>query len=327
MKVTTISRTAFVLTIAVSTMGTACQAQDTPPPPPLDAKTYTLEAKHTVNEALKYKMSMKMKMDMKAAKTDAALPKLGDITMDMTMRLKTVAVKPDGTGVIVMQVLDGESTAMGQKRSMAGTPPITQEVDKRGKVVSMKGMEALPGAQFMQGMDFKNMGVTGLILPDHPVRVGDTWETEQAFPLGDSKGKVTCTILGTESIQGQETLKIKQIWAVPLNMNMGMDGKPTKDEANAMIGMTGNVTISSLANILPANARAVKTVADVDMKLIMSMKGAAAAQSPFGETMEMTSKGKTELALLSAEIVTPPAAKPSSSLKKPAAKSAAAKKH
>ena len=154
------------------------------------------------------------------------------------------------------------------------------------------------------------MPATGILLPDHPVKLGDTWQDEQPFPIGDTKGKITCTLLSTESIQGQDTLKIKQLWVVPIVMSIGMDGKPTKDEASAFMIMNGQVTIESTANLLPANARVIKSCGDFGMKFAMQLKGPLADQNPFGSSMEMIGKGKTDLLLLSAGKVEPPPIKP-----------------
>src|SRR5258708_141965 len=316
---------AALLALASLTHSTA-HAQDAPPPPPNNTQSYTLEAKYAVNDLLKYKMLMTMKMNMKPAKEGAPVPPLGEMTTSATMRMKTVAVKPDGTGVIVSQILEGETSAMGRKSPMTGIPPFTQEIDKRGRIKSMSGLPTSgAGAQFLQGMDFKNMQSSGVLLPDHPVKVGDTWEDEVPFPIGNAKAKITCTLLGTESVQGVDTLKVKQLLVVPIVMSLGMDGQPTKDEASAMMTMNGQVTVDAIMNILPANARLVKSSGDFGMKMMMEFKGALATQSPFGAGMEMTGTGKVGMTLLSAGKAEPAPTKPAAPAAKPAVKKPAVK--
>ena len=320
--------TPVLAALALALLGSRlAHTQDAPPPPPFNAQSYTLEAKYAVNDLLKYKMAMTMKMDMKAAKAGAPVPPLGEMSTNATIRMKTVAVKPDGTGVIVSQILEGETAAMGKKQSLAGTPPFTQEIDKRGRIKVISGLPTTgAGAQFLQGMDFKNMQSSGVLLPDHPVKVGDSWEGEVPFPIGNSKAKITCTLLGAEPVQGVETLKVKQLLVVPIIMSLGMDGQPTKDEGATMITMNGQVTVDGIMNILPANARLVKSSGDFGMKLAMEFKGPLAAQSQVGAGMEMTGNGKVGMTLLSAGKVEPVSTKPPAApTTKPAAKRPAVK--
>jgi len=301
-----------VLLIGALALATLCPAlaQEEPPPPPVE-KTYTLQMKPSIGDLLRYRMQMDMKMDLKSEKGELPIPTPVEGGMSGTMRLKTVGIKPDGAAVVVVEIREGALTAMGNTIPFPEMPPVTLEMDRLGKVLKVRDAGKIPGGtMFSQWMNFSQMPIQGVVLPDRPVRIGDSWETEIPFPISDQKVRVVTTLIGLETVGGQETLKIKQVMTVPVDMKLDQTGQPTKDTSRTMTTMTGEVSINSIANVLERNARLVKLVGDADARLAVESKSPAAEQSPFGSQMNMTMGMRMTMSLISAgKVQAPPKTK------------------
>jgi len=260
-------------------------------------KTYDIKAKYSVGDLLKYQMNMNLNMAMTVPNGASPFPG-GEMVMTSGLKYKTVGIKPDGTAVITIQTEGAKGTMMGQEMPVPATPPITMEVDSRG-IGKMRGMENVPGGQVLsQLMNMNKMPSMGLALPDHPVKIGESWDVEIPSPMG--KIKMASTLLGVERLGGVETLRIKMITTMPLDFKMGAAGTPVTDDAKAMMIMSGNSVTSSILNIQSDNARILKLAGDIKTDMKMTMKGEAASQSPFGSEMNMKMDGKMSLNLLSA---------------------------
>src|SRR5579872_1106649 len=260
--------------------------QDQPPPPPVDPnKTYDLAAKYSVGDLLKYKAQMNFNVQVTTPGGNNAFPG-GDIAGGFTMRMKTVGLLPDGTGVIALTVEGSEMSMMGNTLPMPQMPTTMIEADRRGRT-KPRGLATAPGAgqAFAQMFDMNRMSSSmGAVLPDHPVKVGDTWQTEMPMPIGGTL-KVVNTLMGVETVGGLETLKVKQVMTMPFDIKIGPDQKPTRDASKAVMVMTGSGTVDGVLNILESNARLVRMVADIKSDMAMELNGDAAQQSPFGSTM------------------------------------------
>ena len=287
---------------------------------PGGANLYTLSLKGSVGDLVRYKTQTTMKMQMKGANGESPLPTAPETSSEIIHKVKTVAVRPDGSMVQVMTIEKGQMHVMGQSVDMPATPPVTMEVDRLGRA-TIKGAEKLPGAQILnQFMNMNQVPSSGFLFPDHPVKVGDSWETLIPAPTGAGKMKITSTLLGAEEIGGRQTLKLKQVTEMPLDLKVTADQKPAADEASAAMVMKGSIAVNSIANILPGNGRLVKVVGDIDMKMQMTLKGDAAKSSPFGPTLSMTGSGTYTSSLLSEGKVPAAAAKPAARTKTGAAK-------
>jgi hypothetical protein len=281
-------------------------AQETPPGPPTDPnKTYSPVAKYSLNDLLKYKMGMKMLVSTKNDKGESPMPDQ-EMEMATTTKLKTVKVRDDGSAVLMSTTEGGTMTSMGTKAPIPATPPIKMEINKFG-IAKMSGMENLQGGAAISKMfDFNNMPSMGILFPDHPVKVGESWENLLPNPMGgDEKLKIVSTLLGVEMLGGRETLKIKQTMAMPMKLAFGQGGV-TKDETNAMMVMKGIVNSNGIMNIIEETGRLVKSIGTIQGNVAMEMKGEAAKQSPFGPKMNMKMDGSITMELLSEGKVSPP---------------------
>jgi hypothetical protein len=297
------------------------RAQETPADP---NKTWDIKAKFAVGDLLRYTMRMNMTMEMTTPSGASPLQGPQEMTTAADLKYKTVGIKPDGTAVVVLQTENNKTTLAGNEIPVPETPPITMEIDSHG-VGKMRGLENLPGGQaFAQLLNMNRMPTMGVVLPDHPVKVGDNWGTTLDSPMG--KIKMDCTLLGTETVGGTDTLRIKMVTSVPLDMKMGAAGAPVTDAAKAMMVMTGSVVSNAVFNILPENARIVKMAGDLTSAIKMEMKGDAASQSPFGSEMNMKMGGKMQMNLVSVGKVPAAAAPSKPSTGAPAKPAAPAKK-
>jgi hypothetical protein len=261
-------------------------------------KTWDIKAKYSVGDLLMYKMQMDYNMEMTTPSGASPLPGGGKMEMSSDIRYKTVGVKPDGSAVIVMQTQNAKGTMAGNALPIPETPPITMEIDPRG-VGKMRGMENLPGGQILgQMLNMNRLPSIGVVLPDHPVKVGDAWTVEIPTAMGNIK--IDCTLLGAEPVGGAETLRLKMTTTMPLNMKMGSSGTPVTDESIAMMVMTGSATSNSILNIAPDTARLIKMAGDISTNMKMTFKGDAATKSPFGSEMNMKMGGKMSMNLTSA---------------------------
>jgi hypothetical protein len=278
-------------------------------------RTFTPVAKYAVGDLLKYRLSMAMNMEMVVPGGESPMPPMS-VSNTSTVAMKTAGIKPDGAAVIVITTTSGKTTMNGQERAMPQTPPVTMEVDKRG-IAKMRGMEKIPGAEALgEFMNMTRMPTMGAVLPDHPVKVGESWEAELPAPMGGKTMKVVSTLLGVEMIGNQETLKIKQDLTMPLQMGIGKEGKPTRDMDGAMMTMTGSITSSNVMNVLESGARLLRLVGDSNADIEMRLKGETAKQSPFGDTMNMKMGMKMKMDLLSAGKVQSAPAKPAAKPRK-----------
>jgi hypothetical protein len=292
--------------------------QDAPPAPPQDPdRTYSPVSKYAAGDLLKYRMTMTMAMEMVVPGGGASPMPPMNMESTATVAMKTAGVKPDGTAVVVMTTGNAKSIMNGSEFPTPPAPAITMEIDKRG-MSKVRGLEKVKGAEMLgQFMNMNNVPSMGAILPERPVKIGDTWETELPSPMGGQKYKMVSTLLGVEKVGDQETLKIKQDFTVPMETMIGPEGGPTKDESKAMVVMSGSMVGSSVMNIVEGTGRLLKSMADMNADIKMTMKGEAAKQSPFGESMNMKMGMKMKMDLLSAGKVPPLAPKP---VAKPSAK-------
>lgn len=279
-----------------------------------DDKAYTIAAKYAVGEVVKYKMTSNLKMEMTAEGSQAALPG-GDFLMSMVIAYKTTKVDEKGGATLVATTKNLKGTVFGQAAPPRTIPPITLEVDNRGISRGVEGLQKAPGAEALQQLfDFKSMPSSGLYYPDHPVKVGDTWEGEMAYVMGAKKAKVSAQLVSVDRVDGKDDYRIKQTWTIPVELMIGSSG-PTKNADEAMTVISGEVVSVGDVHVSSENGRVSRLLNDVDGKLEIELKGQLAQQAPF-KKMNMKLTGKAGLAPATAadEVEAPPAA-----VKKPGA--------
>ncbi len=251
----------------------------------------------------KYKFSMNMNINMKDKDgKPIQIPGLdGGMKMKMggTLVQKTKTVKPDGGATLLSQLRNGTMEVMGQTQNLPGGTESTTEVDKTGKITKMDMSQngSAMSNPFMGMMQMDKISAMGVIYPDKPVKVGDKWEQELPGMMEGAKMKVSNEIVALEQVGGKETLRVKQSIEIPLDMSLGQDGKPSKDSKG--MTMKGTMAVETFYNINTADSRVVKTTGKIKGVMLMQLPAEAAAQSPFGSTLNMDMEGTIAQTLLS----------------------------
>lgn len=136
------------------------------------------------------------------------------ITMD---GLRTIQkLNPDGSAVVLVS-FKSYSLDMGSGPSPLPNPaPVTITWDKYGKPTSFTG-----NGNAAQGDDPRLQELIQLsshvILPDHDVKPGDTWQTQMDDPLlKGTKFTITGTYVGMEVHGGKSVWKVKQEMKPPV---------------------------------------------------------------------------------------------------------------
>ncbi|MFQ6097402.1 MAG: hypothetical protein ACE5O2_06690 [Armatimonadota bacterium] len=199
------------------------EGQQAPPAPPggdiwVDAKVEMLQEVKAVDEQGVGEIVLR-------------LPSI-DLSMQMFGMSQDINVQDDHVRITVNGQVMFDSAAAGQNKQMAQVFSILQDgivmkMDKRGRTVEMPGMEMLK-AMMPQGMDFKAaMNMSTGDLPDHPVKVGDTWEQVQAIPMPLPEGKGLPEFVTKYTLEAIETVRGIECAKVAMNMDASL-AEPVK---------------------------------------------------------------------------------------------------
>lgn len=288
-------------------------------------KTYTITPKFTAGEMVKFSFNMNMTMKMNPEKKGLPIPPEMLMKMGGTIVQKTKTVKPDGGAIYTTELRGGTMEVMGHQQPLPASPATTIEVDGKGQIIKFDAPKTQGGGGF-PGMDnfmkFDRFSGLGAILPENPVKVGDTWEKSLSGILGDSSITIKSKLLGIEMVNNKETLKVEQTVEMPMDMSMDADQKPTTDKSKAMMNITGKISVVGIVNIMAEGARILKSGQKMLANMTMTMQGKAAAKSPFGASLGMDMDGDVVMNLasvgkISDDVVKPkPAVKPTSATKK-----------
>lgn len=133
-----------------------------------------------------------------------------DVVLKRAEKITVKEIKADGQVTLVYTAGAGTLTMSGNDQDLPSEPPVTETFDKAGKMTGYKAEN--PDEQYFS-VGIQNLLAISyhIILPDKPVKSGDTWETQVDNPVVKSK-KITIkgTYLGTEKKDDVEMWKIKQ---------------------------------------------------------------------------------------------------------------------
>jgi len=231
----------------------SAHAQDAKPDAKQDEKTYMLARVYKVKDVSKYKFAVTSTINS---------PQLGgmvDIILDMALRETVKDVKSNGDAIIINE-FDSASFKMGPNAMetdiTAFLPTITSTIDKSGKAVDVvvdggnPQFTTGPGSAMFKSFQQQNF------FPGKPVKVGDTWKIDLDIK-GGPKATGNATLVGTETINGLQTVKIKVVTDSELTQdNPETPNKPVTIKSHAET--VGNYEIST-GRIVKVNT---KTTAD-----------------------------------------------------------------
>jgi len=219
----------LVVALAVALSGSWLVSQD---------REVTLRYKFPVKETRTYTIRLTGEMAMTMQILGQEAPAMISLQGTMTQTEQVEDVDKDGVATVVM-------TSKGRMKTEitglpTGTEPPQQEetpevtvrlkVDSLGKVKEVKfekfGEKAEPQIPTPFGLDFtmpqmQGMGWQGFLLPEKPVRPGDSWDitTEQTLNFGDRTVKLEikgrARLVGFEKVEGRDCAVIETTVEIP----------------------------------------------------------------------------------------------------------------
>lgn len=117
-------------------------------------------------------------------------------------------VKPNGDTAFKVTEVESRLLVMGGEQPTQKAEPVLQVRDRRGRLLELT---IQPNTVFAAGVDRLLVELTEPLLPDRPVAVNDSWETERPNPLVQGRTFKVRTTLAAVEKEGARTLwKLRQ---------------------------------------------------------------------------------------------------------------------
>jgi hypothetical protein len=275
----------------------------------IGAQAQSISLAYKTGDTFKYGFHAVMKYTIAAA--GMSVPLDMDLGAKQTVTVKSV----DSSGTADMSV---DINNVSIKMSMNGTTNTTttntggtidMKVAKDGRVLSVNG-NAFGTSTTLPGMTGTQGGVVSAILPDHPVKPGDTWTKsyDEPNPLGPSSIHATSnsTYLRDDTVGGVKTAVIESKVSTNLDMTIDLSsmlgasgmppatGGPTGAETLSLKG----TSISDTTTWIDTSARRlVKTHSTSSVDATLTINVPAGSVSTPGLTGPITLKGTQTLDL------------------------------
>lgn len=171
-------------------------------------------------EGAKYRYRLEMTMDGTAAVAGSTRP--FSMELGETLVMRVVSVDADGWATMDLTVKDLTATVNGQSSVAPGKFTMRVRMAPDGRVVVAGGLAL--GASGSSGTGLPGTDQFAPLLPDHPVRPGDSWskEFEQEWPFGDGALRISSDnrFLGYETVDGARVAVIASRLTVPLDLEL-----------------------------------------------------------------------------------------------------------
>jgi hypothetical protein len=247
------------------------------PAAPTDSRTFQMTPRFTKGQAFRYQTQQSLTMKFKQGETTRGFT----AGVDTTLRYKVQETRDSTTGLSALfdggklVKVDGDVQLIPKEQD---NYPRVMSLDKLGKMLSLKdsGKSARKDTQLDAFFSDVNLLVQlhFLPMPDHAVKIGDSWSATSPLPgakPGDRKDaekkdgdkpegvnlddknsvKATLTLLGTDKIGNQETLKVKHSLIIPYEALTDAEGKPVTDPKRAAGKIQTMLIYIQVAHITP----------------------------------------------------------------------------
>jgi hypothetical protein len=191
-----------------------------------------------------------LKMRFKAGQTDRfEMHSLGDVTYQNSGQVKQGPLPhaqsgvvtwhvdralPNGGGLITMTNSITESQVGGHAVPAPPAASATITYDAQGQIVASSWRAAhshaapiLPGAANPVTSVEGVIGILSFSLPDHPVKVGDTWSAQAHLPGTGISGVVRNTLVRIETVGKYRCAHIRMTAILPMRLLFGGGKRPT----------------------------------------------------------------------------------------------------
>ena len=212
-------------------------------------------------------------------------------TIAETLSWKVVSVDPKGVATVELSAANISGNFNGQP--VANTSEYTSriQVARDGRILVGGDLASTTGGS---GFDFPGTDQFTPVLPDHPVKPGDTWTKsfDQTLPFGGGDLSYTShnTFVRYEIVSGVKAAVIRSTMTVPLNLTIDLrklldtygQGAPIPKGSHPTIQYGGSVSLDQTAWFDPTGGSLVKTMLVAQFDMQMQFKGFPSKQLPGG---------------------------------------------
>ncbi|MEW6059668.1 MAG: hypothetical protein AB1551_05955 [Actinomycetota bacterium] len=253
-----------------------------------------------------------MTMDGTMATEGFGQEPVGEMPLDMemteTMTWGVISVDDEGVATVEVSITDVSGTMNGMTIPASETeaPPTEMKIAPDGRLLEVGGTAVPSSLQGTSGLG----GVPGLdqytpLLPDHPVKPGDSWTKDfsQEMPFGE--GKIEFTTVSKleryETVDGVEAAVITTEFELPLDFTVDFSellaGQDTSGMDMSGVSATygGKVTTSMTAWVDPSGKQLLKSSATGDIDMTMEMSGEIPGELDFSGRMTLVGTFAQEL--------------------------------
>lgn len=258
------------LIMATAGLPAAQDAPQEPETPATENRAFTLAPQLARGQVYRYQTRQSITMQFRVDKTAYGF----NSGLDVTLRYRVQEVRPDGAVILATlfdggQLIDVQSQVRVQEKERDNYPRATT-LDKFLRVLSVqdRGRTRRKDGQ-MDWFSDVNLLVPlhFLPLPDKPVRAGDSWNVADPVPAAGgekrqeresgkrpgegSDARATLTLLGTDRLGNQETLKIKHLLTIPIEAWTDREGRAITDPKKAEGKLFGQLSYGQIAHVEP----------------------------------------------------------------------------
>jgi hypothetical protein len=208
-----------------------------------------------------------------------------DVDMTETMAWKVLSVDDEGVATVEASITDlsGAMDGVEIPDTTGEMPPTQMKIAPDGRLLEMDGT-SVPSSLQGSGLE----GVPGLdqytpLLPDGPVKPGDSWTKDFSEEVPFGEGTIEYTAVSTldryESVNGVEAAVITTEFELPLDFTFDFDELLAGQE-NSGVDMSGvsatyggTVTLSMTAWVDPSGEQLLKSLSTGDIDMTMEMSG------------------------------------------------------
>lgn len=254
------------------------------------AEGVKLAYKFRAGEIEKYKLSMRINIDMTGFPQTPSAPTPMTMNMTMIMRQKTLGVYPDGSAKVYITCDEPKISVPGTIRlpkQQFKSPPITMVMAPDGSVQKIEGLEKAFAFGDTKGPDLNALQLKGLmnfmgqaaVFPSVPLEVGQSWENSIPLPFGGSQIKIISTLASANCAVSKTTAaKIEQTFDGNLDFSeilKSISGMiPADDQGREILsGMTGGMEMfgTMVYYFAPSLGKILKGSGEVVANLAISM--------------------------------------------------------
>jgi len=234
-----------------------------------------------------YALSMNMDGTIRAGTQSGPLK--GTIAETLSWKVESV----DAKGVATVELTAANISGNFNGQPVANTSAYTSriQVARDGRILVGGDLTSTTGGS---GFDFPGTDQFTPVLPDHPVKPGDTWTKsfDQTLPFGGGDLSYTShnTFVRYEKVSGVKAAVIRSTMSVPLDLTIDLrklldtygQGAPIPKGSHPTIQYGGRVSMDQTAWFDPIGGSLVKTLLVAQFDMQMQFKGFPSKQLPGG---------------------------------------------